>query len=130
MAILTGADGQLKYGDKIIGKASNFSLDISRDSIETTVLGEYDRTYTNGIRGSSGSANLYYDPTDADSTSFLNTVLANGNSETVSFVMDKTGGGGFTATGFLTNVGLSVSVGAAQACEIQFQINGPLTGTF
>ena len=130
MSILTGADGQLKYGDKIIGKARNFSLDVSRDSIETTPLGVFDRTYTNGIRGSSGSASLYYDPTDSDATSFVNTILSNTDSETVSFVMDKSGGGNFTATGFLTGVGLSVSVGEAQACEIRFQITGPITGAF
>lgn len=130
MSILTGADGQLKYGDKIIAKTRNFALNIARDSIETTVLGDKDRTYTNGLRGATGSASLYYDPTDADATSILNTVFSDTDNESLTFVVDKATGKQFIADGFLTSVGSSVSVGEAQACEISFQISGVVSGSY
>ena len=97
MAILTGADGQLKYGDKVIGKTRNFSLNIARDE---------------------------------DATSILNTIYSDTDNESLTFVVDKTDTKTFIASGFLTSVGTSVSVGDAQACEIQFQISGAVSGTF
>lgn len=130
MAILTGADGQLKHAGKVIGKTRNWSLSISRDAIETTALGDWDRNYTTGIRGTTGSASLFYDPSDKDSVAFLNTIFANNNDETVEFVFEKTDGDALGATGFLTSVGPSVSVGEAQACQVQFQFSGAVNGTF
>lgn len=130
MAVLTGADGQLKYGDKVIGKTRNFSLNIARDAIETTALGEQNRTYTNGLRGATGSASLFYDPSDEDATSILNTIFSDTNNESLTFVVDKTDTRTFVASGFLTSVGTSVSVGDAQACEIQFQISGAVSGSY
>lgn len=130
MTILTGADGQLKYGDAIIGKASNFSLAIARDAIDVTPLGTYDREFTNGLRATTGSARLFYAPDDATAVSFLNTVLENKNDVPVTFVMDKTNGSGFVAGGFLTSVGTSVASGEAQTCEIAFTISGLISGSF
>ena len=130
MAILTGADGQLKHDGNIIGKTKNWSLSISRDGIETTVLGDWDRNYTTGLRGTTGSASLFYDPNDVDTVDFLNTIFANNSDETVEFVFEKTGGEALGATGFLTSVGPSVSVGEAQACQVQFQFTGAVNGTF
>ena len=130
MAILTGADGQLKHDGNIIGKTKNWSLSISRDGIETTVLGDWDRNYTTGLRGTTGSASLFYDPNDVDTVDFLNTIFANNSDETVEFVFEKTGGGALGATGFLTSVGPSVAVGEAQACQVQFQFTGAVNGTF
>ena len=130
MAILTGADGQLKHDGNIIGKTKNWSLSISRDGIETTVLGDWDRNYTTGLRGTTGSASLFYDPNDVDTVDFLNTIFANNSDETVEFVFEKTSGEALGATGFLTSVGPSVAVGEAQACQVQFQFTGAVNGTF
>jgi hypothetical protein len=37
------------------------SIDISRDTLETTNLGESSRAYVTGLRGASGSATLLYE---------------------------------------------------------------------
>jgi hypothetical protein len=39
----------------------NASIDISRDTLETTNLGESSRAYVTGLRGASGSATLLYE---------------------------------------------------------------------
>ena len=128
--ILTGADGQLKHNGKMIAKVRNWSLTVQRDSIETTTLGKYDREYIVGLRGSTGSASLFYDPADADAVNFLNTIWAQNNDEQVTFVFDRLNNDEIEGAGFLTSVGATVSVGEAQACDCQFQFSGPVSGTF
>ena len=39
----------------------NANVDISRDTLETTNLGESSRAYVTGLRGTSGSATLLYE---------------------------------------------------------------------
>lgn len=128
--ILTGADGQLKHNGVIISKVRNWSLTVNKAAIETTTLGLYDRTYINGLRGATGSASLFFDPTDNDAVAFLNTIWAQNNDEKVEFVFDRINNEDIDGEGFITSIGSSVSVGEAQACEIQFQFSGPVQGTY
>ena len=129
MSVLTGTDGQLKHGAAVVAKCRNWSLTISRNSVETTILGAAERTYTPGVKGATGSASLFYDPTDTNTVAFLNTIM-NDNSQTVEFVFDKVGGQKVGGTGFITSISPSVSVGEAQACEIAFQLSGLLNMNF
>ena len=73
--ILTGADGLLKYGSGTCVKVRNWSLNISRDAIDVTCLNTYDREYIAGLRSVTGSATLYYDPTQAEDRALLNSIL-------------------------------------------------------
>lgn len=128
--ILTGADGQLKHNGVIISKVRNWSLTVNKAAIETTTLGLYDRTYINGLRGATGSASLFFDPTDNDAVAFLNTIWTQNNDEKVEFVFDRINNEDIDGEGFITSIGSTVSVGEAQACEIQFQFSGPVQGAF
>jgi len=129
MGVLTGSDGQLKHGNAVVAKCRNWSLTISRNSVETTVIGAADRTYTPGIKGATGSASLFYDPDDINTVNFLNTIM-NDTTESVEFVLDKVGGQKVAGTGFITSISPSVSVGEAQACEIAFQMSGTFDMNF
>lgn len=128
--ILTGADGQLRHNNTVISKIRNWSMTVNKNAIETTTLGIYDRTYISGLRGATGSASMFFDPTDGDAVAFLNTIWTQDNNEEVEFVFDRNNNEEVKGTGFITSVGTTVSVGEAQACEIQFQISGPIAGTF
>ena len=125
--ILTGADGQLKHNGVIISKVRNWSLTVNKAAIETTTLGLYDRTYINGLRGATGSASLFFDPTDNDAVAFLNTIWAQNNDEKVEFVFDRINNEDICRA---PAGALQISVGEAQACEIQFQFSGPVQGTY
>ena len=128
--ILTGADGQLKHNGRIVSKVRNWSLTVNKDAIETTTLGLYDRTYINGLRGATGAASLFFDPTDSNAVAFLNTIWAQNNDESVEFIFDRINNEDLDGEGFITSIGSTVSVGEAQACEIQFQFTGPVQGAF
>ena len=140
MTVLTGADGQLMYGTQAFAKCRDWSITVNKDALEDTCLGDFDRTYVEGLRGTTGSATLLYDPGNETANNFLNTIFTTSGEtdykapEQLTFKMNRqifpNGGGVFVCTGFLTNVGPSVSVGSVQAVSISFQINGKPTGEF
>ena len=137
--IVTGADGLLKYGDSACVKVRNWSLNISRDAIDVSCLNTYDREYVAGLRSATGSATLYYDPTQTTDRALLNSIFADNSDcggttclETVSFYLNNCASrpGNFEAEAIITNVSPAVEVGAATAVQISFQISGAIDGTF
>ena len=129
--VLTGADGQLRYNNTRCAKVRNWSLNIVRDAIDESCLGQFDRTYIPGLRSATGSASLFYDPTDTRSLEMLNSIFDNaGGTQQVAFVLTDSNNKVITCNVFLTNVSTSVEVGAAQAVTVSFQVSGPITGAF
>jgi predicted secreted protein len=136
MAVKTGATAQLqiKSGASYItvAKVRDITLNFNRDALETTGIGEKDRTYAYGIRGTSGSGTLLYDSTDSGTQEVLNHILS--DAETLSgvkIVLD-TGSSNGTITGdaLITATGASVSVGDLISVPISFSMSGKPTGTF
>lgn len=107
-------------------------MSISKDPLETTTLGVNDRTYVPGLRGSTGTAELMYDPSEGQAAELLNSILSNdaSASQSVSFVLDQAGGISLACTAFLTSVSPSVSVGDIQVCSVAFQVSGAISGGF
>ena len=135
MTVLTGADGQLFYGGTVIAKIRDFSITINKEALEDTCLASYDRTYVEGLRGSTASATLLYDPSNFTANDLLNSVLkTEGKEEELTFKLNRknapNGGGSFIVNGFISSLSPSVSVGAVQAVSITFQISGKPEGGF
>jgi predicted secreted protein len=74
MATLTGNNGVIKIASTVGGSTTtvanvrNFTIDLKRDTIETTTMGVDVRTYLNGLSSWSGSADIYFDPTASTGT--------------------------------------------------------------
>lgn len=133
MAVLTGKNGALRWNGANVGKVRSWSLTINRDALDSTSLGVDDRTFVQGLRGATGSADLMYDPNEGQAVAMLNSVFSDNTAtiaDTVGFVLDVAGGKRLTCTAFLTNVSPTVSVGAVHACTVSFQVSGPLGGGF
>lgn len=136
MAVKTGATAKLQvlsgasYID--VGKVRDVTLNFNRDALETTGIGQRDRTYAYGIRGTSGSGTLIYDATDSGTREVLNHVLA--DTETLSgikLVPDTSESTGtITGDALITATGTAVSVGDLITVPISFTISGKPTGTF
>lgn len=128
--VLTGADGYLKSPNGRIGKCRNVRLSISKGTLRTTKQGDVDETYIPGLRNTSGSATLFYDPKDLAATAFLNSILGDSRvaSTEIELVLSKQRGKVLKFNIILTEVGLAVSYGEAQACDISFQVSGRITG--
>ena len=56
----TGANGSFTING-YTGVVRNATVDISRDALETTNLGNYSRTYTPGLIGATGNATFIYE---------------------------------------------------------------------
>lgn len=127
MAILTGNSGEFHYKGLRIGKCRNFSLDISRDALETTGLGDFDRTYVEGLRGATGSAVVLYDETDAAVAGLVESIFRDTDgTQAVDMILNSTTGKAFRFQALVTQLGTSVSVGEVVACSLSFQVSGPL----
>jgi hypothetical protein len=66
MPTLTGNNGGVSVGGTTIAAVRNFSVEITSDTIETTTMGTDARTYIKGLSSFSGSADIYFDPSEFD----------------------------------------------------------------
>jgi len=70
MATLTGNNGAITLytgaAYTSIAAVRNFSVEMTADTIETTVMGTDVRTYLTGMSSFSGSADIYFDAADFD----------------------------------------------------------------
>ena len=130
MAGLPGAHGALKYEGRTVAKRRSWSLNISRDALEDTCIGQDDRTYVKGLRGATGSATVLYDPTDSNGSALLNSIFNNNASDDVEFVFNNPSGSRFSCKAFLTTISPTVSVGDVQAVSLSFQVSGPIDGRY
>jgi predicted secreted protein len=140
MAILTGNNGVVKLDASVGGSVAvianvrTFSIELTRDTIETTTMGVDVRTYLTGLSSWSGSADIYFDPAASTGTIATHTVL-NPTSGTVGlgtltvelFLADAAGkfGGEVIITGFTVNSSMDGMVEAS----ISFQGSGACTYT-
>lgn len=132
MAIKTAATAELRFNGLAIAKVRDVSLTISRDALDTTGIGQSDRTFQEGIRSTSGSGTLLYDDTDTATRNIMNRILSDtGDQSSVSIVLN-TGGSTGTVTGdvVLTQVGTNVNVGDLVTVPVSFTISGKLSGTY
>jgi len=140
MAILTGNNGVVKLDASVGGSVATiaavrtFSIELTRDTIETSTMGTDVRTYLNGLSSWSGTADIYFDPAASTGTIATHAVL-NPTSGTVGqatlsveLYLDNTAGkfaGECIITGFTVNSSMDGMVEAS----IAFQGSGACTFT-
>lgn len=66
MATITGRDGAISVAGTTLAAVRNFSIEMTADTIEATVMGNDTRVYKKGLSTFSGSADIYFDPTEFD----------------------------------------------------------------
>ena len=134
--IFTGKDGRLLLDDIEQVKVTNWSMTGSLEMLETTSLGDSQRTYCPGLQEFSGSATLLYynDGTGRnDAATALRKVLRiDGVSEgdTVDMRLRLLEGSinhDVRLTAYITSVSFGASVGEVSSAEINFQGTGALT---
>lgn len=132
MAIKTAATAELRFNGTAIAKVRDVSLTISRDALDTTGIGQRDRTFEEGIRSTSGSGTLLYDDTNTATRNIMNRVLSDTNSESaITLVLDTDSTlGTITGNVVLTQVGVSVSVGDLVTVPVSFNFSGKPSGDF
>lgn len=143
MAFYSGKDGRLEIDGKNAAKVRKWSLQSSSQSLETTTLGDLDKSSIYGVRRMTGTCNLFYYATNPNDTStnsasaLLNKVIkqaSNGSaaeSEPVNLkfiVDDGTPTKKFVAGECLiTSASMQMSVGEVFSANISFEFVGAPT---
>jgi predicted secreted protein len=137
MAILTGNNGRILLSKTVGGSVDatkvaavrNFSIELTRDTIETSVMSNDVRTYLNGMSSWSGSADIYFDSAATsghiDYFPVLNPTQGTVGQGTVAvelYLADSAGkfNGNIIITGFTVNASMDGMVEAS----ISFQGSG------
>lgn len=132
----TGRDGRLLIDSLEQIKVTNWALTGSLEVLETTSLGESQRTYAPGVQEFNGSATILYynDGTGRnDAATALRKVLRTGSvadSDTVNMRLRLVEGNtnhDVQLTAYITSVSYGASVGEVSSAQISFQATGALT---
>ena len=132
MAVKTGSTAELRFQGAAIAKVRDVSLTIVRDALETTGIGQKDRTYAYGVRGTTGTGTLLYDSANAATTATMNRLLNDSEStDTIAMVLDTSvTEGTLSGDALITQAGVSVSVGSVVSVPISFSFSGKPAGGF
>jgi hypothetical protein len=134
--VYTGRDGRLLLDGTEQIKVTNWTLTGSLEMLETTSLGESQRTYTPGIQEFNGSATLLYynDGTGRnDAAIALKKVLrisGVSDGDTVDMRLRLVEGStnhDVRLTTYITSVTFGASVGEVSSAQINFQATGALS---
>jgi hypothetical protein len=134
--IYTGRDGRLLLDGLEQVKVTNWSMTGNLETLETTSLGDNQRTYVPGVQEFSGSATLLYynDGTGRnDAAVALKKVLkitGVTDSDTVDLRLRLVEGNAnhdVRLTAYITSVSFGASVGEVSSAQINFQGTGALT---
>jgi len=132
----TGRDGRLLINGTEQIKVSSWSMTGNLETLETTTLGDSQRTYTPGVQEFSGSASILYynDGTGRnDAATALKKVLRVAGvsaSDTVDLrlrLVEGTTNQDVRLTAYITSVNFGASVGEVSRADISFQGTGALS---
>lgn len=134
--VYTGKDGRLLIDGTEQIKVSSWTLTGTLETLETTTLGDSQRTYVPGVQEFSGSASLLYYNDGADrndaATALKKVLKVSGitESDTVTMTLRLVEGNtnhDVQLTAYITSVSFGASVGEISRAEISFQGTGALT---
>jgi len=134
--IFTGRDGRLLLGSDTLVKVTSWTLQADLETLESTTLGDAQRSYVPGVQSFSGSASLLY-YVDTDNTNDASTILRKliktsgvASTDTVSLTLRLAGDSSnnqVTLTAYVTSVSIGASVGEIVSAQISYQGTGALT---
>jgi predicted secreted protein len=132
MASLTGNAGVVSINGNNIAEVRSYSIEVTSDTIENTVMTDNSRQYVPGLSAFSGSADVYWDATHfttADLDGLIQgTVGDTGDVVTVILYPEGTGAN-WTGDVVLTGYSISASFDGMIEASVSFQGTGALTYT-
>lgn len=136
--VYTGRDGSLLLGGTTLVKVTSWSLQADLEMLESTSLGDSQRSFVPGVQSFSGSASLIYykaDDNSIDAGTLLRRLVKTGTTgvaatDTVSLALrlaDGTDLNDIGITAYITGATIGASVGEIVSAQISFQGTGALT---
>ena len=121
-----GKDGVLKIDDVAVAQLRSFSVDETGDTVEDTTMTSTFRTYKPTLTSFTGSADVYWDETDAGQ----NGIVIN-DEPSIKFFPEGADAGDtyYSGTCIVTGISISASFDGMVEASITFQGKSALTKT-
>jgi predicted secreted protein len=132
MASLTGNAGVISINAQTIAEVRSYSIDVTADTIENTVMGDNSRQYVPGLSSFSGSADVYWDVTHfttADLDGLIQGTVGDSSDVVALIVYPAGSGGNWNGNIVLTGYSVSASMDGMIEASVSFQGTGALTYT-
>ena len=114
-----------------IGSLRNWSLDITKDTIETTKMGDTFKTRIGGLIDGSGSCELLYDPAgNSDYQAFIDDIITTGDpgDALIELFPDaNVSAKKISCAIIINNATFGAQLGEVQVVNISFETNGTIT---
>lgn len=125
MATYQGFNGSVKVGGNAVAEISEFTLDISRDTVETQSFGDSWKEMTTTLASWSGTFRGRWDMTDTNGQAALQSALTGGTSVSVSLLTasNKT----YSGTAFITGISVGAAVDGVVEGDFSFAGSGSLS---
>jgi hypothetical protein len=131
MPFYTGRTGKLKLGTNEVAKVKDWSIDVSVDMLETTSLGDTNKTFTTGVTSTTGSATVsYYTGSSNGVVQLLEKITKTGavtEADQVELAFEVGQNQVFTGSGFINSAAISSATNELTTVAFQFTINGALS---
>ena len=136
MAAVKGDVGKIMFEnaggtEADISGLRSWSLSITKDTQETTVLGNTSKSFVGGLISGEGSAELIYDPSgNSDYQAFIDDVLVTGDAGDALFELfpdSASGSAKINFSGLITSFEQSSSLGDVSTISITFKPSGTIT---
>ena len=136
MAAIKGDVGKIMFHNAAgteadVSGVRNWSLSITKDTMETTVNGDTAKTFIGGLISGEGSAELIYDPSgNSDYQAFIDDVITTGDAGDALFELFPDSAQSAKKIGFsgiITSAEYGATLGEIQIINISFITTGAIT---
>jgi hypothetical protein len=121
MAQHSGTAGSVVAGTIVVGEMTEWSLDITSTTVETTSFGEVWQEYLPSIRGATGSFSGNWDTADAGQVALWSSLIGG---SAVTFKLYTTAAKYLSGASYLTGAGHTISNAGIGQTTWSFQVSG------
>tara|TARA_R100001510_G_scaffold56914_1_gene63475 strand:- start:67 stop:477 length:411 start_codon:yes stop_codon:yes gene_type:complete len=133
MAVVRGEEGSVEFDNgsgsvSAVAGSTSWSLDMTKDVVETTAHGSSARTFAGGLKTATGTIEVQYTETSGDATAELLTdVNTSLDPADASFNLFLKSGKKYSFNGVITGTTAASTVGELTTQTVNFQVSGPVT---
>jgi len=135
MAFYRGEEGSVKFKNsagtaEAVAETTAWSLDISKDVLDTTSQGDTSRSYVGSLIAGTGSIEFNYSAASGNETkNLLDEALVTEDAGDAQFelYLDTSGSKKLSFTGIVTSADFGASIGDLASVSVSFQTSGAIT---
>lgn len=130
MASLVGNAGVVNIDSQAVAEIRSYSIDVTTDTIENTVMADASRQYVKGLSSFTGSADVYWDASHFSTVDLDGLINGSVGDTAVAIKVYPEGTGAYWGGNvIITGYSISASFDGMIEASISFQGSGQLTYT-